>query len=136
MEREQIANDLLTPLWQGIASDYKKKYSYSIWQQFEDQIRSAAYTGLLSTFLSKITQRLGIEIEGKFVETIDGVIRSGEDKMVLKSLRDETTMLVLMVRLANEERREELKQKKEARKRKGQDEDIFIQGSPDGALFD
>lgn len=116
MDHQAIANNLLGPLWSGIDADYKRKYSYSIWQQFEDQIRSAAYTGLLSTFLSKITQRLGILIEGKDAERVNAVVRSGEDKAILKSLRDETTMLVLMVRLVNEEKREELKLKKERKK--------------------
>ena len=132
MEHEQIADDLLTPLWSGIDTEYKRKYSYSIWQQFEDNIRSAAYTGLLSTFLSKITQRLGIVIESKYVQSVNAVIQSGEDKAILKSLRDETTMLVLLVRLANEERREELKLKKARRK----NENLSIQGTDDGALFD
>lgn len=107
MERDQLATDLLAPLWRGVNSDYKRKYSYSIWKQFEDNVRSAAYTSRLSHFLSRITQRLGIEIREADAGTVARVIESGDDRAVLRSLRDETTLLVLMVRVANEERRKE-----------------------------
>lgn len=105
MERERIANELLMPLWRGIRSDYKAKYSYSIWQQFEDNVRSAAYTSKLSHFLSKIVQRLGIEIREIDAVSVAEIIKCAADRDILHALRDETTLLVLMVRVANEERK-------------------------------
>ena len=117
MTHEQLATDLLTPLWRGISPDYKRKYARTIWQQFEDQLRSAAYTAKLSTFLSKITQRLDIVLHKEETEKVAAVIGGNDDKTILKMLRDETTLLVLLVRVANEERKEKFakKGKKEER---------------------
>lgn len=117
MKNEQIANDLLTPLWLGIDSDYKRKYSYSVWQQFEDNIKSAAYTSTLSKFLSIIKQRLNIEVKSADTEKITAIINSGEDKAVLNALRGDTALLVLMVRVANEEKNEIKKQAFEKKKK-------------------
>jgi hypothetical protein len=111
MTHEQLATDLLTPLWRGINPDYKRRYVFNIWQQAEDNIRSAAYTSKLSTFLAKITQRLGIVLYADDTEKVAGVIQSGEDKAILKMLRDETALLVLLVRVANEERKEKAKKR-------------------------
>jgi hypothetical protein len=36
----------------------------------------------------------------------DAILNSGNDRALLKLMRDETTLLVLMVRVANQERRE------------------------------
>lgn len=116
MTHEELAEQLLTPLWRGISPDYKRKYARSIWQQFEDNLRSAAYTGQLSTFLSKLTTRLGVEIRREDVELVTGVMQSGEDKAILKMLRDETVLLVLLVRVANEERKAKFEAKKLAKK--------------------
>lgn len=105
MERERIANDLLMPLWRGISSGYKAKYSYSIWQQFEDNVRSSAYTSKLSHFLSTIVLRLGIEIREIDADSVAAIIKCADGRDILRALRDETTLLVLMVRVANEERK-------------------------------
>ena len=129
---QEIADDLLTPLWQGISPEYKSKYRRSIWQQFEDNIRSAAYTAKLSTFLSKITQRLGVEIAGRHVQQVTVLMDNAEDKAVLKMLRDETALLVLMVRVANEERKEKYEQKNKKETPSG-DENIPRHGQ--GAFF-
>jgi hypothetical protein len=83
------------------------KYARSIWSQFEDNLRSAAYTSSLSKFLGAVCQRLGIEVSAKELGLVDEVITSGEDRDVLGKLRNETTYLVLLVRLRNEERKEE-----------------------------
>lgn len=111
MTHEELADRLLTPLWRGIDPDYKRKYARGIWQQWEDNLRSAAYTAKLSMFLSKITTRLAIDIHKDDTESVAGVIQSGDDKAVLKMLRDETTLLVLLVRVANEERKEKAKKR-------------------------
>lgn len=116
MEHEKIASDLLTPLWQGIQSDYKAKYARTVWQQFENQIKSAAYTEKLSLFLSRITERLNISIGESHTVKVAAFIQCGDDKMVLKMLRDDTALLVLLVRVANEERREKTAKAKFLRK--------------------
>lgn len=128
---EQLATDLLTPLWRGISPDYKRKYARSIWQQFEDNLRSAAYTGQLSTFYAKIVQRLDVMIHKEDTEKVVAILHS-EDKAKLKMLRDETTLLVLLVRVANEERKVKLVKKIKEQP----SEDVSVSGTSDGSLFD
>jgi hypothetical protein len=57
--------------------------------------------------------RLGIVITVG-LDSVAGIINSGNDRELLKMLREDTTLLVLLVRVANEERKEEWKKKKEA----------------------
>lgn len=113
MDKEQIATDLLWPVWRGIDAGYKQRYAHSIWQQFEDNIRSAAYTSQLAAFYDKLSQRLGLNIRSEDVASVERVIGSGEDKAILKLLRDETTYLALLVRLKNEERKAAFQDKQE-----------------------
>lgn len=107
MEPERIAADLLTPIWRGIPSDYKSKYRTNIWQQFEDQIRAAAYTSRLGVCYDTLCRKLDVTIRAEHAAAVQAVLTSGQDRAVLKALRDETTLLVLLVRVANEERKAE-----------------------------
>ena len=112
MTHDEVAEGLLTPLWRGVPADYKAKYARNIWAQFENNIRSAAYTARAPEFLSKVAQRLGITLVSG-IESVTGIINAGHDRELLKMLRDDTTLLVLMVRAANEERKEDWKRKQE-----------------------
>jgi hypothetical protein len=80
----------------------------TIWQQFEDQIRSAAYTSSLGKFISSLCSKLGADVGRNEVDRklAEGILNGGRDQKLLKLMRDETTLLVLMVRVANQERRE------------------------------
>lgn len=98
---------MLVAVWRGIPSSYKSRYRRDIWQQFEDNIRSAAYTNNLGKFIDSLCLNLNIKIRGADVELINGILQESDDKALLKLIREETTLLVLMVRLWNQERREE-----------------------------
>lgn len=100
-----MAVALLTPIWQGIPTDYKAKYKFTIWRQFEDQARSAAYTTTLSHFLSRICSRLNVSIHDAGTRDVLAVVASGHDRDVLRVLRDESAYVVTMIRVANEEKR-------------------------------
>ena len=106
MTHQEIAENLLTPIWRGIPESYKKKYLRNIWQQFEDNIKSAAYTSTLSKFLSNISTRLGVALSESDSGKVVSITTSGDDRSALKMLRDEATLLVLMVRIANDERKQ------------------------------
>jgi len=62
---------------------------------------------------------LGVEFRnGDDIETANDALREGDDRAMLKLMREETTLLVLMVRLRNQERRgqweaEQAEQKRE-----------------------
>ena len=104
-----IALKLLIPLWRGVPSDYKRKYARNIWQQYEDNIRAAAYTSKASRFVNSICSRLQIQISGRDVEQVNEALAEADDRTLLRQLRDEATTLVLMVRLENDKRKDEWK---------------------------
>lgn len=103
---ERIASDLLAPLWRGISPDYKARYARNVWEQFENNVRSAAYTARLPKFVQRITQRLGINPRADDVARVAAVLNAGQDRHVLRALRDEAAYLVLLVRVENDERKE------------------------------
>lgn len=105
MTSDEIAAGLLAPLWRGIPSGYKSRYARNIWQQFEDNVRSAAYTSRLSVWYDTLCRKLSIEVRRDDTAAVQAVLQAGQDKAVLKALRDETALLVLLVRVANEERK-------------------------------
>lgn len=107
MDLYETAQALLTPLWRGIPAAYKSRYRAKIWQQFEDNIKSAAYTATLSRFVSGLSSRLAVRIATDDLTIVQGIVQSGQDRALLKLLRDETTTCVLLVRILNEERKAE-----------------------------
>lgn len=123
MTHEEIADKLLLPIWQCVDNEYKRKYARNIWNQFEDAIRSSAYTSNLSIFLTNIQQRLQVSIDKQCVAPITFVIQSGMDDVILEDLREETTYLVLLVRLKNETKKQDY-------------EHLHNGGARDGSLFD
>jgi len=105
-ETHDRAAALLQPIWAGIPADFKSKYKFTIWRQFEDQVRSAAYTTTLSLFLSRICSRLNVTLHDQTLADVRALVAGGGDRDVLRVLRDESAYCVTVVRLANEERRE------------------------------
>jgi hypothetical protein len=111
MEQDSKAQaaTLLKLIWRGIAANYKSRYRMTIWEQYENEIRSAAYTSSLGKFISRLCSRLAATVgrtdeERDVAETI---LRTANDREMLKLMREQTTLLVLMVRVDNQERREE-----------------------------
>jgi hypothetical protein len=104
----EIADTLLWPCWRGMPDAYKAKYARNIWAQFEDNIRSAAYTSSLARFFQTLSLKLDIEIRAEDVRSVNLALASDE-RTLLRALRDETTAMVLLVRLRNEERKQEYK---------------------------
>lgn len=81
----------------------------NIWRQFEEQIKSAAYTNNLGKFVNSLCGRLNADL-GRNAEdrqAVSQILTGGNDRALLKLLHEETTLLVLMVRVANQERRDE-----------------------------
>jgi len=50
--------------------------------------------------------KLDVHIRGNDVIALEKLLNGGNDKALLKLFRDETTLIVLMVRVRNQERRE------------------------------
>lgn len=112
MEHQEIERQLLTPLWRGLSADYKRKYARNIWQQFEDNLRvAAAHTSNLRKLVNSICSKLAISLRGADIAAVNELLNSGADRAILKVLREETTYLVMLVRLENERRKEESAEK-------------------------
>jgi len=106
---ELIAENLLWGLWRCISEEYKNTYKKEIWDHFENAIRSAAYTGDLKVFIGNFKKRIPIELEAQYSKDILSIINSGEDDEVLNWMREQTTYLVMLVRLKNQDRKESFK---------------------------
>lgn len=108
-ETRNKAADLLKAIWRGTPADYKSRYRMTIWTQFENQVRSAAYTNNLAKFINQLCLKLNADVgrtAGDRAE-VELIANSGKDREILKLLRDETTLIVLMVRVANQNARDE-----------------------------
>lgn len=72
-------------------------------------MRSAAYTGNLGKFVSSLCSKLGATVGRNEEERRQAmaVLETAEAGPLLKLMREETTLLVLMVRIRNQERRDE-----------------------------
>lgn len=106
MTQDQVAGQLLWPLWRSVTDDYKSRYKRDVWEHFENAVRSAAYTGSLRTYLSNFQGRIPCEIQAQYMRDIIMIVESGCDDEILNWLRDETTYLVMLVRIQNQERKE------------------------------
>ena len=111
--RERIVHRLLIPLWKGIDSNYKSNYRSNIWEQFEDNVRSAARAQTLSLFYSNLCKKMSIAVHQKDAAKVSAELSSGDDRIILKILRDETPTLLVMVQVENEQRRDEWKREHE-----------------------
>jgi len=105
--QKDVAEKLLWSLWRCVDDLYKQKYLTNIWEQFENAIRSASYTNSLKKFISHIVTRIPITVQAKYQKDVLEIVDSGEDERVLDWLRAETTYMVMLVRVMNQERREE-----------------------------
>jgi hypothetical protein len=105
----ELAATLLKIIWRGIPADYKSRYRMTIWDQFENEIRSACRTSNLAKFISSICSRLQVSLGRTENEraVVEDILRTADDQQMLKLLREETTLLVLMVHVDNEEKRNE-----------------------------
>jgi hypothetical protein len=109
LTQEFVADNLLWGLWHSIDESYKEKYFQEVWEHFENAIKSASYTNSLKKFLSNIKNRIPLTIQAKFNKDILKIVESGKDEIILNWLRAETTYLVMICRVRNQERKELLK---------------------------
>lgn len=108
-EMREAVSQLLGLIWRGTPATYKSKYRLTIWTQFESEIRSAAYTSNLGRFINSLCSRLNAEIGRNAADrqAAGELLARLDDRQALKLLREEATLLTLMVRIANQARREQ-----------------------------
>jgi len=99
---------LLEALWRGIAPEYKSRYRRTIWTQFQEEVEGAARTtNSLSVFVNSLCSRFSVSLHDREAAAVGKVLSGADDRAMLKLLREQTVLLVVAVRLANQERREE-----------------------------
>jgi len=98
--------ELLLVIWRGVPLDYKRKYM-NIWEQFENNIRAAAYTSNLSKFANSLCLKMNAQAGKNKAERVraEQLLAELDSRETLKMLREETTLLVLIVRNAVQEKR-------------------------------
>lgn len=106
--QQDVAEQLLWPLWRCISEDYKVRYKREIWDHFENAVRAASYTGRLRTYLANFQKRIPCTMQAQYTKSIVSVVESNQDETILNWLRSETTYLIMLVRLRNQERKETL----------------------------
>lgn len=99
--------ELLLIIWRGVPLDYKRKYM-NIWEQFENNIRSAAHTSNLGKFVNSLCLKMNVNMGKNKDERAraEQLLNELGSRETLKLLREETTTLVLMVRVTVQEKRE------------------------------
>lgn len=104
--QQRVANDLLFPIWQCVATDFKKKYKGDAWGMFENFVKSAACSENLPQFFGKLKQLLPMDWQQRYEKTVTEVLSAGNDYVILDLLRTECAYLVLLTRVLNNEKKE------------------------------
>lgn len=120
MTNEDIALGLIAPLWRAIGDEYKRKYRTTIWTQFEENLKSAAYTAKIGVFLDTLTRKLSLNLRAADTESIARVVATVDERTLLKLIRNETTLLILYVRMIQEEKKAAYKEREAERETKQQ----------------
>lgn len=103
LSQQTVAESLLWCIWRSIVDDYKS------WDNFENAIRASSYVSSMKNFIQDIKKKLPLVINAQHTKEILSVIDADQDDHILHMLRSETTYLVMLVRLKNQERKELLK---------------------------
>jgi hypothetical protein len=123
-------------LWRGASDAYKAKYARNIWAQFEERTRSSAYTASLPRFLEALCSKMQVEIRTDDLASVHSALSEYDPHATLSALRGETTALVVLVRLRNEERKSDFEKKKSERlKERELNEDLLSEGDSNSPLF-
>jgi len=111
----QDAVGLVSAVWHGISFDnISSRRRMKIYDEFANKIKSASATGKTSQFLEKLCEKIDSNIieadAGKVLEVIRDIESQDLDLEILDVLRSETELIVLLMREANNELKENSKQ--------------------------
>lgn len=107
-EESRAAQSLLSALWRSL--DYDKFNRRNVWGIFERKIKSAARQNIqLPTFFEQAKRKLSIAEISRYISEKDLLelldILKKSDMKVLKEIRENTTLCLLLVRLDQQQRR-------------------------------
>jgi len=112
----QDAVSLVSAVWHGINFDnISSRRRMKIYDEFANKIKSASATGKTSQFLEKLCEKMNsniIDVDApKVLEVIRDIETQDLDLEILDVLRSETELIVLLMREANNELKENSKQR-------------------------
>jgi len=116
--QEKLRSDavmIITSIWRGIDWDsVSSRRRMKIYEEYENKIKSASMTGKISVFLNKLCEKMDSNISGadapKVLKVIRNIEAQGLDLELLDILRSESAYIVLLMREANNELKENSKQ--------------------------
>lgn len=110
LTQKDVAEQLLWGLWRSIDEEYKVRYPRDIWEHFENAIKTASYTSDLKGFLERFQRKLPMTLQRQYMKDVLAVVESGQDEQIMEWLRTESTYMMMLVRLQNQDRKEMLNQ--------------------------
>ena len=118
--QEKLRHDavnLISTVWRGISWDgVSSRRRMKIYEEYENKIKSASMTGKVSIFLNKVCEKMDSNISGadapKVLEVIRDIEAQDLDLELLDILRSESALIILLMREANDELKENSKQVK------------------------
>lgn len=116
MEQQQrIVEMFLWPIWLGMSPDYKRKYARNIWEQMESSVRYSGRSENLRRCFERLRRRVDSQVRTEHSRVVEEFIAGGGDAAILKTMREETSYITLLLRLKNDERKAEFAEKQKER---------------------
>jgi hypothetical protein len=104
--REQ-ARDLVLAVWRRIDHEsITPKRRKGIYDELASKIRSAALTSDLSRFVEGLARKF--DVRALSDQKVLNIVKNGNHNLILDTLRNETTMIVLMLRFYKDGNRGEV----------------------------
>lgn len=100
---------LLGSIWRAMDAEFKASYRRTVWKIFEDRARVAAnQNATLARFASQLCRALQSSLGRNEADraAAQAVLASGQDRAILRILRDETPYVVMLLRVEAAERAE------------------------------
>lgn len=103
MANYETAAAIFRCLWDGISPDYKSKYRFEIWEQFQHRIQAhAKMTNSLPVLLSRLCLTFGNATLGRDPQQrdwLESVLREPrQHAAILAACREQAPVIVLLIR--------------------------------------
>ena len=105
-QSREHARDLILEVWRSVDWDgVSGSRRMGIYDEFQAKVQSAAMTSSLGKFVERLARKMGVRSLNN--TRADGILRECDHATVLDLLRTETSMIVIMMRVWQEEHRQE-----------------------------
>lgn len=109
---QEIADNLLFPLWQCVDEKFKTDNPKDVWRYFENFIKTSATSPNLTTFFGAFKRLCPFDWMHKHEKAVLHFIQNANSDDVLEILRgDDCAFVILLTRQRNQERKQDLKYK-------------------------